>query len=42
MPIHDRVNYRIVCTVHKALHNQMPEYIADMIESKTRTARRNM
>ncbi len=41
MPIHDVVNYRMVCTVHKALHNQMPEYIANIFESKTRTAIRN-
>ncbi len=41
MAIHDRVNYRMVCTVHKALHNQMPEYIGDMFEYKTRTATRN-
>ncbi len=38
MIIHDRVNYIIVCTVHTTLHNQMPEYIAHMFESKTRTA----
>ncbi len=41
MPIHDRVNYRMVCTVHKALHNQMSEYIANMFDGKTRTATRN-
>ncbi len=41
MPIHDRVNYRMVCTVQKVLHNQMPEYITDMFESKTRTDTRN-
>ena len=40
-PIHDRVNFRMVCTVHKALLNQMPEYIANMFECKTRTATRN-
>ncbi len=37
MPIHDRVNYRMVCAVHKALHNEMPEYISNMFDSKTRT-----
>ncbi len=41
MPIHDKVNFRMVCTVHKALLNQMPEYIANMVECKTRTAMRN-
>ncbi len=41
LPIHDRANYRMVCTASKSLHNQMPEYIANMFESKTRTATRN-
>ncbi len=42
MAIHDRVNFRMVCTVHKALLNHIPEYIANIFECKTRTAMGNM
>ncbi len=41
MAIHFRFIYRKACTLHKDLPNQMPENIADMCESKTRTATRN-
>ena len=42
MPIHDRVNYRLASTVHKALLQQTPAYITSMFERETRTATRNM
>ncbi len=41
MPIHDRVNFKMVCAVHKALHNEMPEYISNMVDVKTRTITRS-
>ncbi len=42
MPIYDRVNYILGCTVTKALHNQMHEYITNMFDSKTRATTRNL
>ena len=37
LPINERINFKILCLVHKCLHNSEPKYLKDLLHFKTFT-----
>ena len=37
LPINERINFKILCLVHKCLHNNEPKYLKDLLQLKTFT-----